>query len=119
MKEREYTQLATLLRRAGFLKEKGQLQESPLPQLSLRELQILVAIASGTAPAQASRTLGINTKTFSTYRYRVLEKLHLTSNAELAVLAYELGMVPSVLAKLKENEDVELGRPAANQSTDD
>lgn len=73
----------------------------PLAHLSKRELQILVAIASGMPPAIAAQNIGIAVKTFNTYRARVMEKLKLKSNAQLAVLAFELNLVPSVLKQLK------------------
>ncbi len=76
--------------------------ENPLMHLSAREMQILIAIGSGITPTEASERLGIATKSFGTYRARVLEKLNLGSNAELAVLAFELKLIPSVLERLKE-----------------
>lgn len=77
----------------------------PLNDLSQRELQILIAIGLGIRPADAAERLGIAVKSFSTYRERLLDKLHLESNADLAILSFELGIVPSVLAKLKEEDD--------------
>jgi DNA-binding NarL/FixJ family response regulator len=78
--------------------------ENPLMQLSARELQILIAIGAGITPTVAAKRLGIATKSFGTYRARVLEKLGVDSNAELAVLAFELNLVPSVLQRLKEKK---------------
>lgn len=78
--------------------------DDPLRILSKRELQILVSIASGKPPAQAADEMEIAVKTFSTYRARVLEKLKLKSNAQLAVLAFELNLVPSVLKLLKKED---------------
>jgi len=75
--------------------------KSPLGGLSARELQVLIAIGSGIQPIQAAKRLGIAVKSFGTYRARVLEKLQLESNAELAVLAFELKLVPSVLERFK------------------
>ena len=76
----------------------------PLKDLSKREMQILIAIASGKAPALAAEELEIAVKTFSTYRARVLEKLGLKANVQLAVLAFELKLVPSVLNLLKKED---------------
>lgn len=93
--------LEKLLDRAGLLKSVVARKNSPLEVLSMRELQILMAISAGSNPAESSEMLKISPKSFSTYRARVLEKLGLKSNAELAVLAFELGMVPSVLERLR------------------
>lgn len=76
----------------------------PLKDLSKRELQIMIAIASGKTPALAAEEMEIAVKTFSTYRARVLEKLGLKANVQLAVLAFELKLVPSVLETLKKED---------------
>lgn len=79
--------------------------KNPIAQLSNRELQIFIAIGAGISPTLASQRLGIAVKSFSTYRARVLEKLGLESNAEVAVLAYELKLVPSVLKRFEETSN--------------
>jgi two-component system, NarL family, invasion response regulator UvrY len=55
--------------------------------LSERELQTLQKIASGKKLSQIAEELMLSPKTVSVYRARVLEKLHLTNNAELTVYA--------------------------------
>jgi DNA-binding NarL/FixJ family response regulator len=57
-----------------------QLSESPFDLLSEREIQIALMIA----------------KTVNTYRYRIFEKLSITSDVELALLAVRHGMVDTV-----------------------
>lgn len=96
--------LGKLLDKAGIIKNVGVHKDSPLNVLSLRELQVLVAIATGVTPVMASGAMEISTKSFSTYRARVLEKLGLHSNADLAVLAFELGLVPSILKRLRQED---------------
>lgn len=51
--------------------------------LSDREFEVLVAIGYGRTPQQISETLFLSKNTVSTYRARLLQKLHLSSNAEL------------------------------------
>jgi len=51
--------------------------------LSDRELQFTCMVSSGKTLTQIAQELGISVKTVSTYRTRVLEKLHLKTNAEL------------------------------------
>ncbi|NUN68507.1 MAG: response regulator transcription factor [Bacteroidetes bacterium] len=52
-------------------------------QLSDREFQVLKLIASGKTVSEAAAALSLSVKTVSTYRSRILDKLHLGSNAEL------------------------------------
>lgn len=56
---------------------------SPHEALSEREYQVLVRLASGHSLTQVADELSLSIKTVSTYRGRVLEKLHLTRNSEL------------------------------------
>ena len=61
--------------------------------LSERELQTLQKIASGKKLSDIAEELMLSPKTVSVYRARVLEKLHLTNNAELTVYAIRYGIV--------------------------
>jgi two-component system invasion response regulator UvrY len=56
-------------------------------QLSDREMQTLVLIAEGHKLSEIAERLTLSPKTVSVYRARVLEKLKLSSNAELATYA--------------------------------
>lgn len=67
--------------------------EAPHAALSERELQTLVKIASGKKLSEIAEELMLSPKTVSVYRSRVLEKLHLTNNAELTVYAIRNQMV--------------------------
>ncbi|MDE2418993.1 MAG: response regulator transcription factor [Burkholderiales bacterium] len=55
--------------------------------LSEREMQTLVKIASGKKLSDIAEELMLSPKTVSVYRSRLLDKLHLTNNAELTVYA--------------------------------
>lgn len=61
--------------------------ELPHEQLSERELQTLVKIASGRRLSDIAEELMLSPKTVSVYRARVLDKLKLANNAELTVYA--------------------------------
>ncbi len=52
--------------------------------LSPRELQIFMRIARGMSPGAMAAELGLSVKTISTYRARILEKMKVASNAEIA-----------------------------------
>ncbi|ODS90586.1 MAG: DNA-binding response regulator [Comamonas sp. SCN 65-56] len=62
-------------------------RELPHEQLSEREMQTLVKIASGKRLSDIAQELVLSPKTVSVYRARVLDKLHLSNNAELTVYA--------------------------------
>jgi two-component system invasion response regulator UvrY len=53
-------------------------------ELSEQELRILLQLANGRRVSDIAGTMHLSPKTVSTYRSRVLEKLGLASNAELA-----------------------------------
>ena len=57
--------------------------------LSDREYQIFLLLASAKTVSEIADTLALSVKTISTYRSRVLEKMHLNNNAELMRYAIE------------------------------
>ena len=59
--------------------------EEKLPHqiLSDREYQIFLLLASAQTVSEIADTLALSVKTISTYRSRILEKMHLNNNAEL------------------------------------
>ena len=61
--------------------------------LSDREHQVLCQIARGKAVSQIADELALSVKTISTYRARLLEKLHLANNAELMRYAFDHRLV--------------------------
>ena len=58
-------------------------------QLSNREFQVLVMLANGRTLREIADELLISEKTVTTYRARILEKLDLRNNAEIAKYAIE------------------------------
>ena len=67
--------------------------ELPHQGLSDREFEILRLIASGKRPSEIADELHLSVKTVSTYRARVLEKLHLRTTAQLMRYAIKHGLV--------------------------
>ena len=55
--------------------------------LSSREFQIFIKLAAGQNATDIGKELNISVKTVSTYRSRVLEKMHLKTNADLTYYA--------------------------------
>ena len=68
-------------------------EASPFDQLSEREIQIALMIAGCQKVQVISDKLCLSPKTVNTYRYRIFEKLSITSDVELAMLAVRHGMV--------------------------
>ncbi|MBD1554290.1 UvrY/SirA/GacA family response regulator transcription factor [Pseudomonas typographi] len=66
---------------------------SPFDLLSEREIQIALMIVGCQKVQHISDTLCLSPKTVNTYRYRIFEKLSITSDVELALLAVRHGMV--------------------------
>jgi DNA-binding NarL/FixJ family response regulator len=61
----------------------GESAASEARHLSVRETQTLRMLAEGKAPKEIAGELGVSVKTVSTYRARILDKLGLTTTADL------------------------------------
>lgn len=62
-------------------------------KLSDREYEVMLMIASGKAVSEIADQLSLSVKTISTYRARILDKVHMRSNAELTRYAIKQGLV--------------------------
>jgi len=68
-------------------------RERPLHEtLSDREYQVLCMIASGRTVKEVAEELSLSVKTVSTYRSRILDKMHMANNAQLTHYAIENGL---------------------------
>ncbi|MCB0196030.1 MAG: response regulator transcription factor [Anaerolineae bacterium] len=61
--------------------------------LSDREFQVMQMMAGGKNLSEIAESLALSTKTISTYRTRMLEKMQLKTNAEIIRYALENGLV--------------------------
>ena len=68
----------------------------PHEQLSNRELEVLLLIASGKTVGEIADALSLSDKTISTYRRRILDKMQLSTNAELTHYAIRNKLVSSI-----------------------
>jgi two-component system, NarL family, invasion response regulator UvrY len=66
---------------------------SPFKNLSKREIEVLSLMIKGLKVADISEQLSLSPKTVSTYRYRLLSKLSVQSDIELAKLAMQHGFM--------------------------
>src|SRR5262245_20113904 len=69
------------------------LRKAPHERLTDREFLVLRAIASGKTVGQIAKDFSLSVSTVSTYRSRILEKMHLKNNAELMHYAMQSGLV--------------------------
>lgn len=82
-------ELAALLTDQLSHPSEKQLHES----LSNREFQVFFKLSSGLSPTEIGADLNISTKTVSTYRMRILEKMSLKTNADLTYYAIKNGLI--------------------------
>ena len=66
---------------------------APHEQLSDREFQVLKLIAGGQSVADIAATLSLSPKTVSTHKTRILDKMHMSNQAELIRYAIEHRLV--------------------------
>ena len=71
-------------------------ETSPLDVLSERELQVMLMITQGVKVQDISEKLHLSPKTVNSYRYRLFEKLGVTSDVELTHLAIRLGLIENL-----------------------
>jgi DNA-binding NarL/FixJ family response regulator len=62
-------------------------------KLSDREYQVMKMLAAGKTVKEVAAELSLSVKTVSTYRTRILEKLGLSSNVDIARFAMKAGLV--------------------------
>jgi DNA-binding NarL/FixJ family response regulator len=62
-------------------------------QLSERELQVFLRLAKGETVGHIADGMSLSVKTVSTYRTRVMEKMHLASNSDLTYYALKNGLM--------------------------
>jgi two-component system invasion response regulator UvrY len=66
----------------------------PFDSLSNREMQIMLMVVNCHKVSDISSSLHLSPKTVNSYRYRIFEKLNVSSDVELALLAARYGMIP-------------------------
>jgi DNA-binding NarL/FixJ family response regulator len=62
-------------------------------QLSERELQVFLRLAKGETVGHMAESMSLSVKTVSTYRTRVMEKMHMASNSDLTYYALKNGLI--------------------------
>ncbi len=78
---------------ADYVALVGSGSETPHDLLSPREYEVLLLLASARSVSEIAAQLGLSVKTISTYRSRILEKMGMSSNAQLMRYAMRHGLV--------------------------
>src|SRR5262245_38447627 len=68
-------------------------EHAPHERLSDREFEVMRRLGSGLTVGEIAAELGVSPKTISTYRTRVMEKMGLSSNADLVRYAARYGLI--------------------------
>lgn len=71
----------------------GESDKPPHENLSEREMQVFMRLVKGETVSVIAEALHLSVKTVSTYRSRLLDKLVVSSNAELATYAHQHGLL--------------------------
>jgi DNA-binding NarL/FixJ family response regulator len=71
----------------------GGVDKLPHEALSERELQVFLRLAKGETIGHMAESMSLSVKTVSTYRTRVMEKMHLASNSDLTYYALKNGLI--------------------------
>ena len=69
--------------------------ESPLTELSAREMEVMIKLAEGHRMRDIAKLLCLSPKTVATYKYRIYDKLGTRSEVGLVRMAMQHGLVPS------------------------
>lgn len=78
---------------ADYVALGGSGSETPHESLSAREFEVFLLLAEAHSVSEIAARLDLSVKTISTYRTRILEKMGLSSNAQLIRYALEHGLV--------------------------
>jgi two-component system invasion response regulator UvrY len=68
-------------------------EESPFASLSGREMQVATMVVNCRKVQEISSALCLSPKTVNSYRYRIFEKLQISSDVELTLMAMRHGMI--------------------------
>lgn len=69
--------------------------KTPFDELSDREMQIATMIVNCSKVQEIADQLCVSTKTVNTYRYRIFDKLEISSDVELTLMAVKHGIIDS------------------------
>ena len=91
--ERRPFMSADVAQRLALARVSSDARHSPIELLSAREFQVMLMIVRGSGNPEIAERLHLSPKTISTYRHRIYEKLNVSNDVALTLLALRLGIV--------------------------
>ena len=76
----------------SFIRRPG--DDRDAPQLTHRQREVLQLLAEGRSMKEAAKILKITPRTVAFHKYRMMDQLHLKTNADLIQFAIKEGMIP-------------------------
>ena len=76
----------------SFIRRPG--DDRDAPQLTHRQREVLQLLAEGRSMKEAAKILKVTPRTVAFHKYRMMEQLHLKTNADLIQFAIREGMIP-------------------------
>ena len=70
-------------------------EESPIEKLSPREFEVFIQLARGQSVSQISEALNLSASTVGTHLYKIKQKLQLSNQSEMTLLAMRHGLIDS------------------------
>ncbi len=70
------------------------MDDQPFSRLSAREMQIMLMVVNCAKVSEISEGLHLSPKTVNSHRYRIFDKLGVSSDVELTLLALRYGLMP-------------------------
>jgi two-component system invasion response regulator UvrY len=67
--------------------------DNPIEKLSPREFEVFVQLARGHSVLQISEALNLSSSTVGTHLYKVKQKLRLSNQSEITLLAMQHGLL--------------------------
>jgi two-component system invasion response regulator UvrY len=68
-------------------------KESPVEKLSAREFEVFIQLANGHSVQQIATHLNLSTSTVGTHLYKIKQKLNVSNQSEITLLAVKLGLI--------------------------
>jgi DNA-binding NarL/FixJ family response regulator len=76
----------------SFIRRPG--DDRDAPQLTPRQREVLQLLAEGRSMKEAAKILSVTPRTVAFHKYRLMDQLHLKTNADLIQFAIREGMIP-------------------------
>ena len=70
-------------------------ERRPIDKMTTRQREVLQLLAEGHTMKETARILNVTPRTVAFHKYRIMEDLHIETNAQLIQFAVRIGLVSS------------------------